>query len=230
MEMDRRAAVVAAIAGMGVAVSGCRGREPEKQEPKEKEVSANEDLMREHGVLRRVLILYREVAPKVAAGVSIDIDALAAAATLFRDFGEQYHERELEETYIFPELRKGANAPLVETLLAQHRRGREITGFVLDSTKGGRIESARTRQLVSAMTSFARMYEAHAAREDTVLFPAFKAALTEGRLDELSERFEAIEHRQFGEDGFDQAVKQIAGIEARLGIANLVGFTAPSIG
>lgn len=184
--------------------------------------------MREHGVLRRILILYREVAPRIAAGTAIDAGALASAASLFRDFGEEYHERELEETYIFPEQRKGQLRGLVDTLLAQHRRGREITAFVLDSTKGGRIASDRNQPLAAAMTSFARMYEAHAAREDTILFPAFKASLPEGKLDELSERFEEIEHKQFGKDGFNQAVKQIAEIEARVGIADLAGFTAPA--
>jgi hemerythrin-like domain-containing protein len=193
----------------------------------EKEVSANEDLMREHGVLRRILILYREVAPKIAAGTVIDVGALSSASTLFRDFGEQYHERQLEETYIFPELRKGALAGLVDVLLDQHERGREITAFILDATKGGRLDGARSQQLAAALTGFARMYEAHAAREDTVLFPAFKTALPEARLDGLAERFEEIEHQQFGEDGFDAAVKQVAEIEARLGVGDLAGFTAP---
>ena len=45
-------------------------------------VTANEDLMREHGVLRRILIAYREVAPKlVANAAAVDGSALAAATT-----------------------------------------------------------------------------------------------------------------------------------------------------
>lgn len=228
MEIDRRQSIVAvATIGAGLMLASCRN--DDEKEGKEKEVSANEDLMREHGVLRRILILYREVAPKIASGASLDAGAIAAAATLFRDFGEQYHEKQLEERYIFPELKKGANAALVDTLLAQHQRGRDITAFVLDATKGGRIDSARAQSLAQAMTGFSRMYEAHAAREDTVLFPAFKAALPEKRLEELSDTFEDIEHKQFGADGFDMAVKQVAQIEARLGIGDLAGFTAPAV-
>ena len=224
MELNRRTALVA-TAGLGLAATSCRIGEPSNGE---NEVSANEDLMREHGVLRRILILYRDVAPKIAGGQTLDVSAVAAAATLFRDFGEQYHERELEERFIFPDLRKSATAALVETLLAQHERGREITRFILDAASGGRIDTARTAQLATAMTSFARMYEAHAAREDTVLFPAFKAALPDDRLHELAEKFEEIEHRQFGEDGFDAAVKRIAQAEAALGIGDLAAFTAPT--
>jgi hemerythrin-like domain-containing protein len=229
MEINRRSALAAAATGVAITLVGCRNGVERKGERSEKEVSANEDLMREHGVLRRILILYREVAPRIASGAALDVAALASAATLFRDFGEQYHERELEERYIFPELHKGPNSGLVDTLLAQHQRGREITAYVLDLTKGGRIPTAQAQPLARAMTSFSRMYEAHTAREDTVLFPAFKAALPEARLDELSEMFEEIEHKQFGKDGFGDAVKRIAAIEMRLGIGDLARFTAPPV-
>ena len=43
----------------------------------------------------------------------------------------------------------------------------------------------------------------------------------------MGDKFEEIEHQQFGEDGFDMAVKQIADIEGSLGFADLAQFTAP---
>src|SRR5436305_823341 len=78
-----------------------------KSENKEQEVTANEDLMREHGVLRRALLVYGESAAKLRQNPSsVDPAALHKAAQLFRDFGEEYHEKKLEETYIFPAVRK----------------------------------------------------------------------------------------------------------------------------
>jgi hemerythrin-like domain-containing protein len=71
------------------------------------------------------------------------------------------------------------------------------------------------------------MYENHAAREDTIIFPAWKQMLSDQQLDEMGDKFEDIEHQQFGEDGFDMAVKQIAEIEGSLGFADLAQFTAP---
>ncbi len=71
------------------------------------------------------------------------------------------------------------------------------------------------------------MYENHAAREDTIVFPAWKDALSEHQLDEMGEAFEEIERRQFGKDGFEDAVAQIGQIEAALGFADLAGFNAP---
>ena len=45
---------------------------------------------------------------------------------------------------------------------------------------------------------------------------------------ELSEKFEDIEHKEFGKDGFEDAVKQIAQVERALGFEDLAKFTAPA--
>ncbi|MGN6058419.1 MAG: hemerythrin domain-containing protein [Sphingomicrobium sp.] len=167
-DQDRRTAFVSiagvALAGSALALGGCKARRDEdKGKDKgsdEAEVTANEDLMREHGVLRRILIVYREVAPKlVANAAAVDAAALANAAKLFQAFGERYHEQLLEEQHIFPIVRKtgGAAAGLVDTLLAQHARGREITGYILDRTKTGRIGTADAAPMAKALTAFSRM-------------------------------------------------------------------------
>src|SRR5438309_4646172 len=69
---------------------------------KEPEVAATEDLMREHGVIRRALLVYFESIPKLRQSPSsLDPAALHRTAELFRTFGEDYHERMLEEQHIF---------------------------------------------------------------------------------------------------------------------------------
>jgi hemerythrin-like domain-containing protein len=238
-DLDRRAAL--SIAGLGLAAStalllpACARQAESGGEDKtgaEKEVTAAEDLMREHGVLRRILILYREAAPLIAADpAKVDAASLGQAAALFRDFGERYHEQMLEEQNIFPRVRKagGEAAGLVDTLLAQHARGREINDFVTSATRGGRIGTGAAVALSRALAAFSRMYEAHAAREDTIVFPAFKAALGEKEYDELGEQFEEIEKKTFGGDGFDIALAKVARIETALGMSDLAGFTAPPL-
>ena len=195
------------------------------------EVTATEDLMREHGVLRRALLVYSEAAAKLRSGpASVAPDALQKAAKLFRAFGEEYHERKLEEAYIFPAVRKagGTAAGYADILIVQHTRGREITDYIIGVTKGSKLGTANGAQLAGALDSLVRMYRAHASREDTIVFPAWKQTLTAEQLDEMNDKFEDIEHEQFGEDGFEDAVKQISEIESELGLADLAGFTAPA--
>lgn len=234
MLADRRTALMslasAAVTGGGLVLGGCA--KSKEREGGEGEVTANEDLMREHGILRRILTVYREVAPKIVANAAaVDAPAIADAARLFQAFGERYHEQLLEEQHIFPIVRKagGEAAELVDTLLAQHARGREITGYILDRTSSGRIGAGDAEPIARTLSAFARMYEPHAAREDTIVFPAFKNAVGLKGYEELGDQFEAIERKEFGGDGFDMAADRIAAIERRLGTADLASFTAPPL-
>jgi len=218
------------IAAAGLLLSGCATSQEHTGQDKEKEVTANEDLMREHGVLRRALLIYRLSAARLRINEkAVAPDGLNKTAVLFRAFGEDYHERQLEEPFIFPAVKQArpSLAALVDTLMVQHQRGREITDYIIEVTRGSSIGAGTVEPLVRAMDTMVLMYEEHTAREDTVLFPAWKEALSSRQYDELNDKFEAIEHRTFGKDGFEEAVKKIADIEARLGIADLAQFTAP---
>ena len=218
-------------AGAGLLLTALQGNKAVAAEAAhEKEVGAVEDLMREHGVLRRALLVYSETAPKLrAGGKGVDPAALHATATLFRRFGEDYHEKMLEEAHIFPAVRKagGPAASYPDVLVHQHARGRAITDYILAVTAKGKIAGSDGRRLAHVFDRFVLMYQNHTAREDTIVFPAWKEALSAHQLDEMGDRFEDIEHRMFGADGFEDAVKKIGDIEGRLGFADLAKFTAP---
>jgi hemerythrin-like domain-containing protein len=132
---DRRHALLA-LSGLvaAPALVACSGQE--------EDVGAVEDLMREHGILRRAILVFRESAGRLRAARSVDAAALHNTAQLFRSFGEDYHERKLEEDNIFPALRKagGPAGAMVDTLIVQHNRGREIIDHVLRVTRGAIVE------------------------------------------------------------------------------------------
>jgi hypothetical protein len=83
--------------------------------------------------------------------------------------------------YIFPEVRKagGPNEKLVEVLLTQHQRGREITDYISSVAGSGSLTGA-SGQLADVLTAMARMYNAYSAWEDTIIFPAWKKMQTKG--------------------------------------------------
>jgi hemerythrin-like domain-containing protein len=226
-KLSRRQFIAGAGASsLGVILGGCAKKEGSK------EVTASEDLMREHGILRRALFIYSDAALRLRNdSSSISPASLQKTARLFRDFGEEYHEKKLEEAYIFPAVKKagGEAANYPDILIRQHQRGREITDYVLELTQGTKLEADNTKPLALALESLVRMYRPHAAREDTIVFPAWKQILTAKQLDEMNEKFEDIEHRQFGEDGFEKIVRQISEIESELGLADLAQFTAPPL-
>ena len=233
------------VAGAGALLNACRnpqtrsggatnddnkndGPAPGEAEPVE--VTATEDLMLEHGILRRALLVYQESATRLRQDpASVPPEALEKAANLFRVFGEDYHEKKLEEVFIFPALKRTPSAAVayVDVLLAQHVRGREITDFVLSASQADKFAASSVEPLAKALESFVRMYAHHAAIEDTVVFPAWKTAVGTNELDAMGMKFEEIEHEQFGADGFEAALKRMEEIEESLGLSNLDMFTAP---
>jgi hemerythrin-like domain-containing protein len=196
----RRFATTFGMVGVGLVLAGANSRivraSEKDDEDNEKEVGAVEDLMREHGVIRRAILVYRQAAVKLRSKpASVDPDALRRTALLFRSFGEDYHEKKLEETHIFPAIKKagGPAAAYVDTFIAQHQRGREITDYVLAVAAKGAIGTGDAEPLARTLDSVELMYEHHAACEDTVVFSAWKDALTAHQLDEMGELFEEIE-------------------------------------
>ncbi|MBV8937190.1 MAG: hemerythrin domain-containing protein, partial [Alphaproteobacteria bacterium] len=176
------------------------------------------------------LLIYLETAPKLRANPGdLDPGAITRTAKLFRSFGDDYHERMIEEAHIFPALRKtrGPAAAYIEVLIAQHNRGREITDYILSVAGKGAIGAGDAEPLARVFETFVPMYQNHAAREDTIVFPAWKDALSDQQLREMDDKFEEIERRIFGKDGFEDAVTELAQIEQTLGFADLAQFTAP---
>lgn len=192
----------------------------------EEDVSPAEDLMREHGVLKRVLLIYRETMNRIDSKRDFPPDALASAAKLIRSFVEEYHEK-LEEQYLFPRFRKANRlVDLVDTLDRQHQAGRKLTERTIHLANATVLKDATQRgNLRDALYQFVRMYEPHEAREDTVLFPAFRKIVSKHEYDALGEDFEKKENELFHGDGFEKNVDSVAQIEKQFGIYDLAQFT-----
>jgi len=214
----------AVTAGAGWALSGSPAAPAASTGPAT--MPPDDDLMREHGVLKRVLLCYREMTARVQAGTPLDARDLQNAALIIHDYIEGFHEG-LEEGYVFPRLIKaGRVTDTVTTLLVQHARGRVITQFLLRQATASGVASPGTRaQLAAAMQAFYRMYEPHEAREDTVIFPAFRKIVPAGELASLGQHFADLEHQQFGTDEFTAMVGRVTSIEHNLGIYDLAQFT-----
>lgn len=195
------------------------------KDDEDKKVSPPEDLMQEHGLLNRILLIYDTCRHRLESKEKFPIEAITNAAIIVRVFVENYHEKQ-EENYLFPRFRKANKlTDLVDVLLKQHNAGRALTDQIKLLAKASARNDTETHKLVKALTSFNTMYRPHEAREDTILFPAFRKIVSQHEYDALGEEFENNEHKLFGEDGFESMVDKVAGIEKTLGIYDLAQFT-----
>jgi hemerythrin-like domain-containing protein len=167
----------------------------EKSDEKEEEVSPAEDLMREHGVLKRVLLVYGEAIRRIDAKQDLPPETILESAKIIRSFIEDYHER-LKENFLFPRFKKASKlTDLVDVLLQQHQAGRKLTDITMQFATNQALKTDDDRhKLAESLRAFIRMYNPHEAREETVLFPEFRKILSGHEYDSLGEDFEKKEH------------------------------------
>ena len=235
LQNDRRRFLrQSAWASTAVLVSGAVAQPPawgfqekKKDEKEDEGVAPAEDLMREHGALNRVMLIYEEIQRRLRAGKpDFDAAVLGSAAGIIRHFIEDYHEK-LEENYLFPRFEKaGRLVDLVTTLRQQHAAGRKLTERTMALAVPATLRSeGQRRELDRELEQFIRMYRPHEAREDTILFPAFREIVSPHEYAALGEEFEDKEHELFGAEGFEGVVAQIGEMEKKLGIYELAQFT-----
>jgi hemerythrin-like domain-containing protein len=206
------------VIGLGT-LSSCQ------REKEEEEITPSEDLMREHGLLSRILLIYDACRSFLINNKQFDPTVLSNSAGIIRSFIEDYHEK-LEEDFLFPLFEKASMlTDLVQVLRTQHEAGRILTDQIISfvAVKGiaGPDENST---LIRLLDNFNRMYRPHKSREDTILFPAIKKIISKEEYLDLGEKFEDREHELFGESGFESMVAKVENIEKQINIYDLSQF------
>jgi len=181
-----------------------------------------EDLMREHGVTQRIMLIYDRVLCKYGENQPLPTEELKASARIAQKFIGDYHEQ-LEEPYIFPKFEKTDQMiELINILREQHRLGRQLSGRIIDLSSATAFKNERSRRNTrEALRAFNTMYRPHIAREDTVLYPTLHSLITPEEFNELGETFKQKETELFGKDGFQNLISQGEKLEKIIGTYDL---------
>ena len=180
-------------------------------------VTAPEDLMREHGVLNRCLLIYEEAARRSRDKEAVSAEVFNQTADLIRSFVEEYHERN-EEKYIFPVFEAHKKLlGLVRTVKTQHQAGRDLTVRILHLSTPGQFRSPDSRtQWITCRQSFIRMCRPHQSREDTVLFPALRTLLAPDQWTRLATKWRRTNTRFWARRAAKRAQTRWQGSKWRL--------------
>jgi hemerythrin-like domain-containing protein len=224
-------AVGAVGAGIGLAAAPTSAAvTPAQLDAVAAQLPMTEGLMNEHGLLIRIILIYREVIGRVSAGQAVPRAEVNQAAQVIEAFIHGYHEP-IEEGYVFPVVHTEALQSDIQTLLLQHARGREQTQLILQATAGSApfVRGASRQEMATGMSNFVRGYEVHEAREDTVIYPAMRAASTPTQIAQAAAHFADLEKQQFGANGFQDMLVKVEAVEKALGIFDLALFTPPQV-
>jgi len=223
------------LAGIGaglVLLSGCEKEVASAQDTGRKgkaaeatAVTAVEGLMREHSVLGRIFVIYEETMRRIENDNETPPHALSVAAATVRSFIEDCHQK-AEEELVFSRLRQdGKHAPVLDVLFAQHAVGRKLTDTIIRLAEPLPSELADRTLLSNSMREFMRMYRPHAAREETIIFPALHQILSAREYEAMGDGLGQRVRQFFGPKGFEETVDKIAEVERNLGLLDLATFT-----
>ena len=200
---------------------------PSKTKATEGGIPATERLMRDSGVLLRVLAIYEAGGRRLGGGEDIEPKIFGLAAETMRDFVHGYHEKQ-EDELVFPRFKKaGRMVELVDVMMAQHGSGRKLTTTILElAPKSG--TKAERQSMIDAMQASIVLYRPHVARELTDVLPTLRTLVTPNEFDELSAALEKDETEKLGKEGFDKMAKKVEALEKRIGINDLSQFNPKS--
>jgi len=191
-------------------------------------VAPTEILSREHAIIERLMIAMESMVVQAVDDPATDMHPINHAAITIKEFGAGHHMVD-EERYIFPKLREaGMMGELIDTLEAQHGRAREMIERIIVLTRPGRVEDLGQRnEVIDLCMSFIIMYRAHAAWEETVLFPALYGAATPDYIKDIGRRMREEELGLMSDKGLRKLMANLGQIEAAAGTGDLACYTPP---
>lgn len=216
-----------ALVSAAPALAGPR-QAPPKTKASDATITATERLMRNNGVLMRVLVIYDAGIRRLGQDEDIEPSVFIQTGEIMRDFVHAYHEK-AEEEQVFPHFKKaGRMVPLVEVLQAQHQAGQKLTERILQTAESARTSKTDRTAMIEAMQASCTLYRPHMARETTDLLPTLRSLVTPAEFDEIGEALVKREVALFGADGLEKVAKRVEALEKRIGIHDLSQFNPKS--
>lgn len=225
--------IVGAAAGVGIGLAVAptsASASTAELDAAAKPTPTTEELMVEHGLLKRTILVYREFMRRVAASQPVSRALVLSSTQVIQDFIHGFHEP-LEEGYVFPVVQR-TMPQVIADLLVQHARGREQTQIILTAAAAGKasvITGAASHAVAEAMDKFVIMYEPHESWEDTQVFPALRAASTGTQIVQLANHFASLQNQQFGPNAFAGMLEKVEASEKALGIYGLSMYTPAQV-
>ncbi|MGA2403380.1 MAG: hemerythrin domain-containing protein [Syntrophobacteraceae bacterium] len=212
---------LAAATGAGV-LAGCS----KPDQPRGDAGTVIEIVAPQHGVLYRAIAVLEEIRCGMDARMDLPPEIIGGTVAMVRLFITDHHQQ-MEEKHIYPVFdAAGKMSGMVGVLREQHAAGSQLIETMrglYDGFSAKDLEKRRT--MASAIHLFSRMYRAHAAREDTELFPLLRRIMPPKAYAELSSALRKAEDEFLGLNGFEETIRKLTDYENILGIGDLTSFT-----
>ncbi|WP_230742715.1 hemerythrin domain-containing protein [Methanooceanicella nereidis] len=190
-----------------------------------REISATEELSREHAILTRLIIAMENVLTRLSSDMKTDLTPLNQSALIIKNIVIDHHMK-FEEENIYPKFKYDKTLmEVADKLQAQHDMARETTKRMLELTKSKKIGNEKERdELIQSGIMMSDLIRVHIAWEESVLFTALQAALPKSSIEELDRKMLEDEAKFIGDEGLEKLFDDLSRIERAAGTHDISAF------
>ena len=183
-------------------------------------MSATQELGLEHAVLDRIMLAMHHSMKMAGKGSKSSLEPCVRGCEIIKQVVDKHHMT-IEEEEIYPKFENTKLSDMARVLKDQHIEMRKMVARMENLAKKG----SDVDELKSTFMDFHDMVMAHAAWEETVLFPCMEGTWSDSDLDDLKETQEKHEKKLLGEDATMKIYGMVADLESSAGITSLKDFT-----
>ena len=187
-------------------------------------MSPTEELCVEHAQLTRIMLAIDHTLQAAGKSPKSSLRPVNQACAMIKQLVDEHHMK-IEEGYIYPKFEDTELGDFVKVLKNQHIEARKMVAKMTNMSKGGRPDMDELR---STFTDFKDMITAHAAYEESCLFPAMEGTWSDDQLADLREKQEEDEKRLLGNDATEKTFNMLKDLETSCGIEGINDFTRRS--
>lgn len=177
---------------------------------------ATEELVTEHGAIKRMLRIIDEVSRRLDAGEPVATEDLEGIVEFIRVFADKCHHAK-EEGHLFPAMvQRGvpAESGPIGVMLYEHDLGREHVRAMGEALAGAaRGERAAAQAFSEHARGYAGLLRDHIAKEDSILYPMAERVLDSAEDDRLFEAFERVETDVVGQGRHEEFHRMLDRLE-----------------
>ncbi|WP_048198683.1 hemerythrin domain-containing protein [Methanocella arvoryzae] len=183
-------------------------------------ISATQELGLEHALLDRIMLAMNHTIRMAGKGSKSSLEPCVRGCELIKQVVDKHH-MVMEEEEIYPRFENTKLADLARVLKDQHTEMRKMVARMENlASKGSDVDELR-----NTFMDFHDMVMAHAAWEETCLFPCMEGTWSQSDLDNLKETQEKHEKKLLGEDATMKIYGMVSELESSAGISGLKDFT-----
>jgi hemerythrin-like domain-containing protein len=183
-----------------------------------KSMRPTDDLMDEHRVIERMLVILTKASNRLEKGQDVDSELYVDAVDFLKNFADKCHHTKEEKLLFEKMMERGVSGEVgpIAVMMREHQDGRAHVKS-LDKLSKEKMSKTTREGLIKSSRAYVDLLSKHIQKEDNVLYPLANQILDKEDQKELEKGFEEVEEKVMGPGVHERYHKMIEQWEQKYG-------------